>query len=274
MQDAIQNIVAIALAEDIGEGDVTSKLTVPESATLKGNLVARQQIAVAGLAVAAETFKQVNKDCVFEIHVKDGDVVEPGTSIATISGPARSVLTGERTALNFLQMLSGIATLTRTYVDAIAGTNATLLDTRKTTPGLRALSKYAVTMGGGKNHRMRLDDGILIKDNHLALRPDLKAVIKDAKENYTIPVEVECDTAAQVDEAVAAGADIVLLDNMTPEMIRDIVNKHRDKIKFEASGGIRLDNIHSYAETGVDYISVGRLTQSAPAVDIGLDYSD
>jgi nicotinate-nucleotide pyrophosphorylase (carboxylating) len=209
----------------------------------------------------------------FTARVADGDQVAPGTVLAEMEGPARGLLTAERTALNLLQMLSGIATTTSHYAERIAGTGCTLLDTRKTVPGLRKLSKYATRCGGAMNHRMGLYDGVLIKDNHIAVCGGVGPAVRAAKSANLPNVEVECDTLEQVAQACEAGADIILLDNMGPDMLRKAVALVAHRAKTEASGGVTLDTIRAIAETGVDYVSVGRITQSAPAVDIGLDWS-
>ncbi len=263
-----------ALLEDIGEGDITCKLTVPADATTSFSINSREDISVAGLDLAKEVFHLVDSNLDITLCSKDSEKAAAGATLLTGKGNARSILTAERTALNLLMQLSGIATLTARYVDAVQDTNVTILDTRKTTPTMRMLQKYAVTCGGGKNHRMRLDDGILIKDNHIALNGgDIHSVVTTAKANAPkhILVEVECDTLEQVKAALDAGADILLLDNMTPAMLKEAVSLNNGRAKLEASGGVNLDTIHAIALTGVDFISIGRLTHSAPSVDIGLD---
>ncbi len=273
----IERVVAQALAEDIGDGDLTSRATIPEDLSLTATMNAREPLTLAGLPLAAATFHACDPNCTFEGLAEDGDRLDAAAIIARITGNARAVLTAERTALNILQHLSGIATLTRAYADRIAHTQAKLLDTRKTIPGLRKLAKYAVRMGGGHNHRMRLDDGVLIKDNHIARVGSVAAAVKAAKAIDTsasaIGITVECDTLAQAEEAIAAGADRLLLDNMSLDALRDAVALAAGRVALEASGGVTLETIAAIAETGVGYISVGRITQSAPAVDIGLDYS-
>jgi nicotinate-nucleotide pyrophosphorylase (carboxylating) len=234
----------------------------------------REPIVVAGLDIAIAFFRALDRDVRIRKHVADGDQVEAGTVLMTLEGNARAMLTAERSALNTLQHLSGIATLTRRYVDAIAGTGATLLDTRKTIPGLRLLDKYAARMGGAENHRMRLDDGVLIKDNHVGVAGGVEAAVKAAVAAETgLQVQVEVDRIEQIEPALAAGADRLLLDNMKPDTLRAAVELVAGRVPLEASGGVNLDTIRAIAETGVDYISVGRITQSAPAVDIGLDYA-
>ena len=271
----LDQFVQRVLAEDLGTaGDVTSKATIAEDARFTAEMNARQSIVVAGIDIAEAFFRALDKDVRVEVLAKDGDRVEHGASLMRLSGAARAMLTAERSALNTLQHLSGIATLTRQYVDAIAGTGAVLLDTRKTIPGLRVLEKYAVKMGGAQNHRMRLDDGMLIKDNHVAVCGGVAEAVRRAKAaNTGLQVQVEVDRIDQIEPALAAGADRLLLDNMDPAMLRDAVNLVAGRVPLEASGGVTLETIRFLAETGVNYISLGRITQSAPAVDIGLDYS-
>ena len=269
---AIDQLVTLALAEDVGDGDVTGARVVPLDLVFTGVIAAREPMVVAGLPFAESVFHRVVPDVRFEARVKDGDRVTPGTVLARLEGQARGLLTAERTALNLLQHLSGIATLTRRYADAIAESEAILLDTRKTIPGLRRLAKYATKLGGAQNHRMGLYDGVLIKDNHIAVCGGVTEAVRRAKAATTLPVEVECDRLDQVADALAAGADILLLDNMTTAQLREAVALIAGKAKTEASGGVTLETIAGIAATGVDYISVGRLTQSAPAIDIGLDW--
>jgi nicotinate-nucleotide pyrophosphorylase (carboxylating) len=263
------------LAEDLGEaGDVTSKATISPDARFTAELTAREPIVVAGLDLAEAFFREMDSDVAIEQLVADGDRVESGAVLMRLTGKARAMLTAERSALNTLQHLSGIATLTRRYVDVIEGTKAVLLDTRKTIPGLRALEKYAARMGGAQNHRMGLDDGVLIKDNHVAVARGVGPAVRAAKAaNTGLEVQVEVDRIDQIEEALAAGADRLLLDNMDPPTLRRAVELVGGRVPLEASGGVRLDTIRAIAETGVDFISVGRITQSAPAVDIGMDYS-
>jgi nicotinate-nucleotide pyrophosphorylase (carboxylating) len=271
----IDAFVSRVLTEDLGKGgDVTSNATIPADARFTAQVNARQSIAVAGLGIAAAFFRQLDPAIRIEQLAKDGDCVEPRTALMRLEGNARAMLAGERSALNTLQHLSGIATLTRQYVDAIAGTGATLLDTRKTVPGLRVLEKYAARMGGAQNHRMRLDDGVLIKDNHVAVCGGAAEAVRRAKSaNTGLQVQVEVDRIDQIEPALAAGADRLLLDNMQAHMLREAVGLVGRRVPLEASGGVTLETIREIAETGVDFISVGRITQSAPAVDIGLDYS-
>jgi nicotinate-nucleotide pyrophosphorylase (carboxylating) len=267
--------VTAVLAEDLGTGgDVTSTATIPADARFTAAMNAREPIVVAGLEIAAAFFRRLDPDVLIEVGAGDGDRVEAGAMLMRLDGNARTMLTAERSALNTLQHLSGIATLTRRYVDAIVGTGAILLDTRKTIPGLRVLDKYAALMGGAENHRMRLDDGVLIKDNHVAACGGVAEAVRRAKAaNTGLQVQVEVDRIDQIEPALAAGADRLLLDNMPPALLRQAVALVAGRVPLEASGGVKLDTIRPIAETGVDYISLGRITQSAPAVDIGLDYA-
>jgi len=271
----LDDFVRRVLSEDLGTGgDVTSAATIGPEACFTAEMNCREQIVVAGLEVAAAFFRALDPQVDVEILVSDGERVEAGTVLMRLRGNARAMLAAERSALNTLQHLSGIATLTRRYVDAIAGTRATLLDTRKTIPGLRALDKYAARMGGAQNHRMRLDDGVLIKDNHVALCGDVAEAVRQARAADTgLEVQVEVDRIEQTEPALAAGADRLLLDNMPTSVLREAVELVRGRVPLEASGGVNLDTVRGIAETGVDFISVGRITQSAPATDIGLDYS-
>jgi len=271
----IDEFVRRALGEDLGEGgDVTSTATIGAEARFAAQLGCREPIVVAGLELAVAFFRVLDADVQVELLVSDSDVVPSGAAILRLKGLARAMLSAERSALNTLQHLSGVATLTRRYADAIAGTGATLLDTRKTIPGLRALEKYATRMGGAKNHRMRLDDGMLIKDNHIAVAGGVGAAVRAAKAaNTGLQVQVEVDGIEQIEEALTAGADRLLLDNMDPPTLRRAVELVAGRVPLEASGGVNLDTIRGIAETGVDFISVGRITQSAPAVDIGMDYA-
>jgi nicotinate-nucleotide pyrophosphorylase (carboxylating) len=271
----LSDFVTATLAEDLGiGGDVTSCATIPGDARFIAALNCREPIVVAGLEIAAAFFTALDPEVLIEQLCDDGERAEAGAVLMRIEGKARAMLAAERSALNTLQHLSGIATLTRRYVDAIAGTGATLLDTRKTIPGLRVLEKYAARMGGAENHRMRLDDGVLIKDNHVAVCGGVAEAVRRAKGVTTgMDVQVEVDRIEQIEPALAAGADRLLLDNMTPAVLCEAVAKVAGRVPLEASGGVNLDTIRAIAESGVDYISVGRITQSAPAVDIGLDYS-
>jgi nicotinate-nucleotide pyrophosphorylase (carboxylating) len=271
----LDEFVQRVLAEDLGRGgDVTSKATIAEHARLNAAMNARQGVVVAGIEIAAAFFRAMDANVEIEILVADGQRAEHGTMLARLSGNARAMLAAERPALNTLQHLSGVATLTREYADAIAGTGTILIDTRKTVPGLRVLEKYASRMGGAQNHRMRLDDGVLIKDNHVALCGGVAEAVRRAKAaNTGLPVQVEVDRIDQIEPALSAGADRLLLDNMDPAQLREAVRVVAKRVPLEASGGVTLETIRFLAETGVDFISVGRITQSAPAVDIGLDYT-
>jgi nicotinate-nucleotide pyrophosphorylase (carboxylating) len=271
----LDDFVKRTLAEDLGTGgDVTSSATIAADARFTAEMNARQPIVLTGIEIAEAFFKALDGGIQIEVLAKDGDAVEAGSTLMRLAGNARAMLSAERSALNTLQHLSGIATLTRRYVDAIAGTGATLIDTRKTIPGLRTLEKYAVRMGGGQNHRVRLDDGVLIKDNHVAVCGGAAEAVRRAKAaNTGLQVQVEVDRIDQIEPALAAGADRLLLDNMPPPVLREAVALVAGRVPLEASGGVTLETIRTLAETGVDYISVGRITQSAPAVDIGLDYS-
>jgi len=269
----IEEQIGQILREDIGFGDLTSTIMIDEDTTGIFDVNAREDIVVAGMAVAAAIFKRCEPGCLFEPKVNDGDNITDGTTMARVSGKARGLLTAERSALNMLQHLSGIATLTSKYVKEIEGTGATLIDTRKTTPGLRALEKHAVTCGGGRNHRLALDGGVLVKDNHIAVCGGLTAAIQRAKSQVPTltKVQVECDNLDQVKEAVEAGADSLLLDNMSPDTMREAAKIVDGRITLEASGGITLETVRAKAKSGVDLISTGKITQSAPSVDIGLD---
>ena len=271
----LQEFVRRVLAEDMGSGgDVTSNATIAADARFTAEMNCREPITVAGLDVAIAFFRALDREVRIKKSVNDGDNAAAGTVLMRLEGNARAMLAAERSALNTLQHLSGIATLTRRYVDAIEGTGAVLLDTRKTIPGMRLLGKYAARMGGAHNHRMRLDDGVLIKDNHVAVAGGVEAAVKAAKAaNTGLQVQCEVDRLEQIEPALAAGADRLLLDNMQPDMLREAVKLVSGRVPLEASGGVNLDTIRGIAETGVDFISVGRITQSAAAVDIGLDYS-
>lgn len=274
----IRRAVASALAEDIGSGDVTSLATLPATATITVVMRAREPLAVAGLALAESAFQQLSSAIRVRRIARDGQQVKANGVLLKISGPARAILSAERVALNFVQRLSGVATLTAQYVAAVRGTKARILDTRKTTPGWRRFEKYAVACGGGRNHRLGLFDLVLIKDNHLAALRDAKpnavaAAVQRARRKFPkLKVEVEADSLGQVRQAVAAGADIILLDNMTPAQLRQAVQLVGRRAKTEASGGVNLKTVRAIAQSGVDFISVGALTHSARAVDIGLDF--
>jgi nicotinate-nucleotide pyrophosphorylase (carboxylating) len=260
-----------ALAEDLGWGDVTTEATVGSEKRAIGVLLAKSPCVIAGLDVAAEAFRQLDPGVHITLKYRDGDRCQAGAVLAEVRGAAAPMLTAERTALNFLQRLSGIATITRRFVDA-AGNGIIVLDTRKTTPTLRALEKYAVRAGGGSNHRSGLDDGILIKDNHVRLAGGVSAAVAKMKEaRQEMPVEVEAQSLADVGEAVAAGADVILLDNLSNDDIRQAVTRIGGRAKIEISGGVSLERLPELARTGADYVSIGALTHSAPAVDLSFE---
>jgi nicotinate-nucleotide pyrophosphorylase (carboxylating) len=266
-----REVVRRALAEDLGWGDVTTEAVIPSELRARGVILAKSSCVIAGLDVAAEAFSQLDPGCVFARKRTDGDRCEPGDIVAEIHGQAASMLTAERTALNFLQRLSGIATLTRRFVDASGGT-ITVLDTRKTTPTLRALEKYAVRAGSGTNHRAGLDDGVLIKDNHVRLAGGVAEAVKRMKAaGPEMPIEVEAQSLEDVDAAIAAGADIILVDNLPIEVIREAVKRISGRAKIELSGGVTLERIPALATTGANYVSVGALTHSAPAADLSFE---
>ena len=270
----MSEFVRRVLAEDLGSGgDVTSQATIDPFARFTAEMNCREPIVIAGLDIAIAFFRALDREVRIDRLVSDGDKVEAGTVLLRLDGNARAMLAAERSALNTLQHLSGIATMTRRYVDAIDGTGATLLDTRKTIPGLRLLEKYAARMGGAENHRMRMDDGLLIKDNHVGVAGGVAEAVRAAKAfDSGLQIQVEVDSIEQIEPALEAGAERLLLDNMRPDKLREAVALVAGRVPLEASGGVNLDTIRAIAETGVDYISVGRITQSAPAVDIGLDY--
>jgi nicotinate-nucleotide pyrophosphorylase (carboxylating) len=276
MKETASDPIAIALQEDIGAGDITTDFFVPEGLHALGRIIARERAIVAGGQTAAEVFQRVNPQLNVALLQPDGTALSGGETILEVRGPARSILTAERVALNFLQRLSGIATLTRQFVDAIGQSRAKILDTRKTTPGLRALEKAAVVAGGGANHRFSLNDMVLIKDNHLSSGSGFSgfagAVQRLRQERPGIRIEVEADHLEQVRAFLEIeGIDVILLDNMKPSQMREAVALGRDKVQFEASGGVTLRNVRQIAATGVDYISVGALTHSARAIDISLE---
>lgn len=269
--------VEAVLAEDLGGvadagRDLTATACLGPDARLRAVLDSRDAVVVAGLPLAAAFFRRLDPDCSVELLVADGDAVPAGADLLRVEGNARALLAAERSALNTLQHLTGIATLTRRYVDAIAGTGATLLDTRKTLPGLRVLEKYAVRMGGGTNHRMGLWDAPMVKDNHIAAAGGVTQAVAACKAAGLANITVEVDRLDQIEPAIAAGADRLLLDNMGPPMLREAVALVAGRVPTEASGGVNLQTIRAIAETGVTYISVGRITQSAPAADVGMDY--
>ncbi|ABE38465.1 nicotinate-nucleotide pyrophosphorylase (carboxylating) [Rhodopseudomonas palustris BisB5] len=272
---AIEQAVHRALDEDLGRaGDVTSIATIPETTQAHAIMVARQSGVIAGLPLAVEAFRRLSPDIHIAAHVRDGDAVAAGIHVLTMSGPARAVLSGERTALNFVGRLSGIATLTSDYVRHTAGSKLRICCTRKTTPGLRALEKYAVRCGGGFNHRFGLDDAILIKDNHIAVAGGIRPVLERAraKIGHLVKIEIEVDTLDQLQDVLDTGmADVVLLDNMDIATLKRAVSMAQGRVVLEASGGVTRDSIRAIAETGVDYASAGALTHSAPNFDIALD---
>ena len=274
--DDIEDFIDRALEEDIGRGDLTTNITIPADAVFQASMVAREEIVVCGIDIAMQTFEMMVDDFEGVKKVEDGAKVAKGTILATVSGNARSILAAERTVLNILQHLSGISTEVRKYVEAVEGTPATMIDTRKTIPTLRNLAKYASFTGGARNHRIRLDDGVLIKDNHIAAAGSLTATVERAQRAtpaLTV-IEVECDTLEQVAEAAASKVDMILLDNMEASMMKQAVEIVAGRCRIECSGGVRLDTVREKAETGVDFISSGRMTQSSAAVDIGLDFLD
>lgn len=267
----VKAIIKAALAEDIGSGDITSRLLIPEATKAEMLFAAREGIIACGGFIARMVYEQLSSDVTVDMMAQEGKTIVNGSQLARAKGPARVLLTGERVILNLMQRMCGVATLTHVYVDAVRGTKAIILDTRKTMPGLRELDKYAVRAGGGQNHRLGLDDMILIKDNHIAVTGSIKDAVTKARSEGKLMVEVECDTLAQVEEAIAAKPDRILLDNMDVATMRKAVEKAAGRIPLEASGGVSLDTVRAIAETGVDFISVGRLTHSAPAADIGAD---
>lgn len=271
----VENAVRAALEEDLGRaGDITSAATIPENRKATAKLVARKPGVIAGLACAAEAFRQLDPNVSFQARTRDGERAAARQPLAEIAGDARAILSAERVALNFMTHLSGVATLTAAYAAKIAHTKAKIIDTRKTTPGLRALEKYAVRCGGGVNHRIGLDDAVLIKDNHIAVAGGIAPVLKAARVavGHLVKIEIEVDTLDQFAEVLkAGGADVVMLDNMAPALMKRAVEMNAGKLVLEASGGVSLDTVAKIAESGVDVISVGALTHSAPTLDIGLD---
>ena len=269
----IEKLIDLWLSEDIGHADLTAQLMIAEDAIGTFHMNAREPMHVAGIHVSARIFAKYDSRLKVTLHVKEGDQVTKGTKLLTVSGPARSILTAERTALNIAQHLSGIATETSRYNAEIAGTKARLIDTRKTTPGLRMLEKHAVVCGGGLNHRLGLDSGVMLKDNHIAVSGSIMNAVAKVRELLPVltKVEVECDRVEQVKEAIQAGADIIMLDNMSLEDMKTSVQLVAGKAKVEASGGISMKTIKAIAQTGVDFISTSKITQAAPPVDIGLD---
>ncbi len=280
----IHNLVQAALVEDIGAGDITTEAAIPADQSAEAHIVAKEPCVVAGLPLVEAVFRQIDRAIAVKLLVDEGDAVKEGTRVCVLKGPACGILTGERTALNFLQRLSGIATLTHQFIAKVAQASTRvqpkILDTRKTTPTLRILEKYAVAVGGGTNHRMGLFDAMMIKDNHRVVLARLgsKALgdaVATARKNYpNAPIIIEADNLEQMEEALAAGANHILLDNMTPDELREAVTFVAGRAKTEASGGVRLDTVTAIASTGVDYISVGALTHSARAVDFSLEILD
>jgi nicotinate-nucleotide pyrophosphorylase (carboxylating) len=274
---ALLELARAALLEDVGRGDVTSRVTVGEEARARARFVAREELVLSGMEVARAVFFEAGgEEDSFAVFAREGDITPSGSVLAEVEGSARLILAAERVALNLVMRLSGIATFTSRYVEAVAGTGAVITDTRKTTPGLRLLEKAAVRAGGGTNHRAGLDDGVLIKDNHLALAGGVTAAVRRARENspHLLKVEVEVESLKMLEEAISAGADAVLLDNMTPEEVREAVTfarRSRPDLLVEVSGGVNLRTVRAYAEAGPDLISVGALTHSAPAADISLE---
>jgi nicotinate-nucleotide pyrophosphorylase (carboxylating) len=273
-------LIQRALEEDVVFADITTLSTVPEQQWSQGHILTRQAGVIAGLAVAVDTFCCVDERITVELHVQDGNAVQADTKLVSLQGPARSLLSAERTALNFLGHLSGIATLTAHCVRAIAGSHARILDTRKTTPGLRSLEKWAVQLGGGQNHRFSLSDGVLIKDNHIKAAGGIAQAVTAARSiaPHLLKIEVECETLSEVEEALASGADVVLLDNMSIDMMHravELIRQHAPSVLIEASGsiGTNTERLIAVAETGVDFISLGALTHSAPYFDISLEFA-
>jgi nicotinate-nucleotide pyrophosphorylase (carboxylating) len=275
MIDAVQlsKIVRRALKEDIGQGDVTSMWTLSPGLTGRGTFLCKAEGVLAGLEVAREVFHQVSSDVCLEAMKSDGDPIALGDQIATVKGSVTAILTAERTALNLMQRMSGIATATQRYVKAVTGTKAIILDTRKTVPGLRLLDKWAVRLGGGQNHRMRLDDMVLIKDNHIAAVGSITAAVERVRmhNEQGLPIEVEVKTWPELEEAVSLRPERIMLDNMPPDKMRRAVQWVAGRVPLEASGGITLESVRAVAETGVDYISIGALTHSVAALDISLE---
>lgn len=270
---SVNHLIDLWLTEDIGHGDLTALSMIEADAQATFHMNARQDLSLAGIDVAAACFKRYDPNIKVEVKTQDGTRCKPKTTLLTVSGPARSLLTVERTALNITQHLSGIATETARWMDLLKGTKAKLIDTRKTTPGLRMLEKHAVTCGGGANHRLGLDGGVIIKDNHIAVCGSITKAVERARARIPglVKIEVECDRLDQVREAVEARADIIMLDNMPLDQMREAVKLVAGRIPLEASGGVRFDTVRPIAETGVDYISSSKTIQAAPAVDIGLD---
>lgn len=269
---AVVRLIALALEEDLGRGDVTTLATIPPDRAARGKITAKADLTIASLPLVGQILKVVDPVAGVRLLATEGSAVKRGAAVVELWGNAAALLTAERTILNFLQHLSGVATLTRRFVDAVAGTHCKIIDTRKTLPGFRLLDKYAVTQGGGANHRLGLDDGILIKDNHIAVCGGVGAAIRQARSRASalLRIEVECTTLAEVQEALDARADILLLDNMTTQQMGEAVRLVSGRALLEASGNMSLERVREVAETGVDFISVGALTHSAPAVDLSM----
>ncbi len=277
-KEQLRSVIEAALAEDIGSGDITSELLIPEDVQAQMSFIAREGMVVCGTSVPGEVYKQLSSEVEVDEISDDGTLVPAGTVLVKVAGPARKILTGERVCLNIMQRMCGIATITHVYAEAVKGTKATILDTRKTMPGMRQLDKYAVRTGGGRNHRMGLDDMVLIKDNHveIGLRTgglSIGELVAKARHEVAqnIPIIVECDTLEQVAEVIAAKPDRILLDNMNTRKLKEAVKLVAGRVPLESSGGVTLEMVREIAETGVDFISVGKLTHSAPAADIGAD---
>lgn len=270
----IDQTIRAALSEDLGRaGDITTQATIPESARARALIVARETGVIAGSDIAIAAFRMMEPNVRFDTHMKDGTAIAAGTAVLAVEGPARAILSAERVALNFMGRLSGIASLTARYVQAVKHTKARIVCTRKTTPNLRAFEKYAVRCGGGSNHRFGLDDAILIKDNHIAVAGGVVNALRAAKSfaGHLVKIEIEVDTLDQLDEVIKEGADVVLLDNMMPDQLKEAVRRVSGKMLTEASGGVNLETVAAIAESGVDMISVGALTHSAKVLDLGLD---
>ena len=276
MEISLLDPIDNAIAEDVGTGDLTSLFFIPETRVSKGRIFAKETCVIAGVEVIQRIYRKLDARMELLVLRQDGSVVQAGETVIELAGLTRTILTGERVALNFIQRLSGVATLTAHFVEAVCGTGVTILDTRKTTPGLRALEKAAVKAGGGQNHRMGLYDGVMVKDNHLLARPGLQEAILSLRRFYPdILIEVEADSIDQAREFVnLKGVDVILLDNMSPDELRACVSLRRSGLKFEASGGVTLSTVRAIAQTGVDFISVGQLTHSARAIDFSLELLD
>ena len=270
---SLDSVISAALQEDLGFGDITTQAVVSPNMKARGEFVAKQDFILAGWPVVVRIFHHVSEKIAIESSCRDGDAVAKGIVFGNLSGPATRLLSGERVALNFLQRLSGVATLTRQFVEAVSGTGTSILDTRKTTPGLRALEKYAVRMGGGRNHRFGLSDGVLIKENHITAAGGVAEAIRKARAaiDHLKKIEIEVTTFEELNQALDAGADAILLDNMKPGQVREAVQQTSGRVPLEVSGGIHLGNVREYALTGVDFISVGALTHSFKSADISLE---